>query len=316
MSELPLFENICGRCTNKECLDAKNKAYLLNACDELTSDSSVGFYKSEHQGLDEDITSLLNEKGVDIYSSYPKSFPEEPECPNEKDFDDKTEFDIAFAGYQEELEEYNADMNGIYQKINEGSVRKIIVISNNKPEVRWLEKAAGEMPIDPVTDLENKDKRNNAIAIENIIKDCKELVATSEIPISGFTDFEQGLLYFVMLDKLTTKHYRHFDINPENRSYLTLEEKYIIYMNLTEDQKTIIMRDFLFENLKNSAGIDKQSLLFTELVKLHFPSQYAGIDKKYIEIYQKRHDKIIEKIRELTNPKVEDLPEDMDDLPE
>ena len=152
---------------------------------------------------------------------------------------------------------------------------------------------------DTVQKLEKQDKRNKEIAVEKIVEDTRRLIKETEIPSSEFTMFEDNLLYFVMLDDLKREHFALFLGNPQEKWHLSDDDKMAIINNLTDEQKTMISRDFLVKHLSNAFGISKKSYLMLEFARLHFPEALAETETKYNEVYQKRHERITERLEAL-----------------
>jgi ParB family chromosome partitioning protein len=151
----------------------------------------------------------------------------------------------------------------------------------------------------PVEKLEKQDRRNKEIAVEKIVDDTRKHLRETEIPASDFTGFEDTLLYFVMLGDLNREHFALFLDNPQNKWHLTDEDRITILGNLTEEQKTVIRRDFLVKHLSDTFGIAKKSYLMLEFARLHFPEALAETESRHNEVYEKRHERIAERLESL-----------------
>jgi ParB family chromosome partitioning protein len=159
--------------------------------------------------------------------------------------------------------------------------------------------------------LESRDKRNKEIAVENIVDETKKFIRETEIPQSDFTEFEYRMLYFVMLDDLKREHFTLFLDSSQEKRHLTDDDKITIINNLTEEQMTLIRRDFLVKHLSNTYGTAKKSYLMLEFARLHFPETLAETENRYNEVYQKRHKRITERLEALTavKPETEEIEE-------
>jgi ParB family chromosome partitioning protein len=82
---------------------------------------------------------------------------------------------------------------------------------------------------------------------------------------------------------------------------LSDEEKIQIINSLTEEQKTVIRRDFLVKHLSDAFGVSKKSYLMLEFARLHFPEALAETENRYNEVYAKRHERITERLEALKN---------------
>jgi ParB family chromosome partitioning protein len=76
---------------------------------------------------------------------------------------------------------------------------------------------------------------------------------------------------------------------------LSDDDKIKIINNLTEEQKTVIRRDFLVKHLSETSGLAKKSCLMLEFARLHFPYDVVETETRYNEVYQKRHARITER---------------------
>jgi ParB family chromosome partitioning protein len=155
---------------------------------------------------------------------------------------------------------------------------------------------AGEM--DAIRKLEKQDTRNREIAVENIVDDTRKYIRETEMPQSDFTEFEDKLLYFIMLEDLKREHFALFTEFPDGW-YLSEEEKITVINNLTEEQKTVIRRDYLIKHLSDTLGISKKSYLMLEFARLHFPDALAETENRYNGVYTKRHERITERLEAL-----------------
>jgi ParB family chromosome partitioning protein len=141
--------------------------------------------------------------------------------------------------------------------------------------------------------------RNREIAVENIVDDTRKYIRETELPQSDFTEFENKLMYFSMLDDLNSNHFALFLEQPQNKWHLTDEDKVMIINSLSEEQKTIIRRDYLIKHLSDASGISKKSCLMLEFACLHFPEVLAETESRYNEVYMKRHERITERLTAL-----------------
>jgi ParB family chromosome partitioning protein len=156
--------------------------------------------------------------------------------------------------------------------------------------------SAGEA--DAVRKLEKQDTRNREIAVENIVDDTRKYIRETELPQSDFTEFEDRLLYFAMLEDLKREHFALFTEDID-KWHLSDEEKITIINNLTEEQKTVIRRDFLIKHLSDAFGVSKKSYLMLEFARLHFPEVLTETEARYNEVYIKRHERIAERLEAL-----------------
>ena len=72
-------------------------------------------------------------------------------------------------------------------------------------------------------------------------------------------------------------------------------------MNLTEIQKIIIRRDFIFNTFKDTYRDDVTAKLLLAFAEQHASDRLVEIKSKHNEVYEKRHQRIMEKINAI-NP--------------
>lgn len=73
-----------------------------------------------------------------------------------------------------------------------------------------------------------------------------------------------------------------------------------IVAKLTDAQKTVIRRDFISHFLcENGHGDNNASKLLRDFANMHFPDQYGLAKATHEEEYQKRHERLEERIKEM-----------------
>ena len=73
-----------------------------------------------------------------------------------------------------------------------------------------------------------------------------------------------------------------------------------IVAKLTDAQKTLIKRDFISHFLcENGHGDNNASKLLRDFANMHFPDQYGLAKATHEEEYQKRHERLEERIKEM-----------------
>jgi ParB family chromosome partitioning protein len=147
----------------------------------------------------------------------------------------------------------------------------------------------------PVLKLQKQDRRNKEIAVEKLVDDMRKHLRETDIPQSDFMEFEDDLLYFAMLDDLNSEHFTLFLEKPQNKFHLTDEDKITIINSLTNEQKTLIRRDFLIKH----PALPKKSYLMLTFARLHFPQKVTETETGYNDIYAKRHERITKKLEAL-----------------
>jgi ParB family chromosome partitioning protein len=235
-----------------------------------------------------------------------KRYPQKPEEPQPEAFENRADFEEAQNGYYAQYADYAEASEELEQLFLDGKAKPVVTVSNNEVISGYVmlpenEAQASVNEVNIVQKLEKQDMRNREIAVEKIVDDTKKLIRDTEIPLTDFTEFEDKLLYFAMLEDLKSEHFTLFGEAPQNKWHLTDEDRITIINNLTEEQKTIIRRDYLVKHLSDTIGTAKKSFLMLEFARLHFPEVLAETETKYNEVYMKRHERIVGKLTALKN---------------
>lgn len=185
--------------------------------------------------------------------------------------------------------------------LSEDKACKALTVTGNKTVAGYVlaEEAPENKDANPTLKLQEQDRRNKEIAVEKLVDDTRKYLRETDIPQSDFMEFEDDLLYFAMLSDLNSKHFTLFLENPQNKFHLTDEDKITIINSLTEEQKTLIRRDFLIKHLSDTFGASKKSYLMLAFARLHFPREVSETENRHNEVYQKRHARITERLEAL-----------------
>ena len=128
----------CGACQNKECLEAKNAAYVLARCIELAqADPYLQLAINDHSNLK--VVEALSEKGyelteLDIPEWKMEQEPQMPERPvlGREDYEDDDDFaneqEWYNQNYERELQEYNETVEHLKCEVAEGRIWKYALI--------------------------------------------------------------------------------------------------------------------------------------------------------------------------------------------
>ncbi|MDR2691186.1 MAG: ParB/RepB/Spo0J family partition protein [Dysgonamonadaceae bacterium] len=300
-----LFSDGEGRCSNLFCLREKNRRYLVEACKsaiEKCPGMEIGqpsYGTAENDG----VFAELSEQGYAVSKTHINRYPRKPEEPKAENFGNRAEYEEAQSGYYSRYAEYTEAGDGVEQLFLDGKAQPVVTVNASEVITGYVllpdeetQAPAGEA--DAIRKLEKQDTRNREIAVENIVDDTRKYIRETEIPQSDFTEFEDRLLYFAMLEDLKRKHFALFT-EDSDRWHLSDEEKITIINNLKEEQKTVIRRDFLVKHLSDAFGVSKKSCLMLEFARLHFPEVLTETKSKYNEIYTKRHERIMERLTAL-----------------
>ena len=288
--------NGCGHCTNRKCLDTKNAAFIAKETEKLLkSDPKLVIARPYYGGMNE---TALQIKELN-YTVSAQSFPKAPEAPRQEQFSKPKEYAQAVQTFEQKNEEYARKVEELNRKKEEGRIKTYVKVGQTEPELCYVEINKKETAPVTIETLQERDKRFKQLSVEKIVADTKKVVRENDYPESPFTQYEDGMMYFIMLTKLQRKHYPICGIKDQ---FLSLDEKQRmkVVAKLTDAQKTVIKRDFINHFLCEDAyGDNSASKLLRDFANMHFPDQYGLAKAIHEEEYQKRHDRLNERIKEM-----------------
>ena len=296
--------NGCGHCTNRKCLDTKNAAFVAKETEKLLkSDPKLVIARPYYGGMNETALQKLDKKGHEIkelnYTVSAQSFPKAPEAPRQEQFSKPKEYEQAVQTFEQKNEEYARKVEELNRKKEEGRIKTYVKVGQTEPELCYVEINKKETSPVTIETLQERDKRFKQLSIEKIVADTKKVVRENDYPESPFTQYEDGMMYFIMLTKLQRKHYPLCGIKDQP---IRLDEKQRmkIVAKLTDAQKTVIKRDFINHFLCEDAyGDNSASKLLRDFANMHFSDQYGLAKATHEEEYQKRHERLDERIKEM-----------------
>mgnify|MGYP005968494509 FL=1 len=296
--------NGCGHCTNRKCLDTKNAAFVAKETEKLLkSDPKLVIARPYYGGMNETALQKLDKKGHEIkelnYTVSAQSFPKAPEAPNQEQFAQPKEYEQAVQTFEQKNEEYARKVEELNRKKEEGRIKTYVKVGQTEPELCYVEINKKETSPVTIETLQERDKRFKQLSIEKIVADTKKVVRENDYPESPFTQYEDGMMYFIMLTKLQRKHYPLCGIKDQP---IRLDEKQRmkIVAKLTDAQKAVIKRDFISHFLCEDAyGDNSASKLLRDFANMHFSDQYGLSKATHEEEYQKRHERLDERIKEM-----------------
>ncbi len=296
--------NGCGHCTNRKCLDTKNAAFVAKETEKLLkSDPKLVIARPYYGGMNETALQKLDKKGHEIkelnYTVSAQSFPKAPEAPRQEQFSKPKEYEQAVQTFEQKNEEYARKVEELNRKKEEGRIKTYVKVGQTEPELCYVEINKKETAPVTVETLQERDKRFKQLSVEKIVADTKKVVRENDYPESPFTQYEDGMMYFIMLTKLQRKHYPLCGIK-DQPIQLDEKQRMKIVAKLTDAQKTVIKRDFINHFLCEDAyGDNSASKLLRDFANMHFPDQYGLAKATHEEEYQKRHERLDERIKEM-----------------
>jgi ParB family chromosome partitioning protein len=302
-SKYDLFlDGNCGSCQHVTCLRYKQSEYMAyEALQLVESGKNIGVCVPPHSIASADVVGHLSNEGCDVFEITPERYPVKPVEPVMETYRTKKEFKEAQKSYMDILQQYDNRVSEINHLAAEGKIQLLVDVSNLKPELCYrtvIEAVEQEQGEDPIEKLRKQDERNREIAVENAVEDVKHFIREKEIPDREFQALEEELIYYLMLACLRKENYQKLGF--DDNDVLTDEQKASVISTLTDAQKNVIRRDFIVKNLSTTVGTGKQSFLLLDFSFLHFPETTADIKLRHSEIFKTRHERIEDKIRQLT----------------
>lgn len=288
-----------GQCTDRNCLDKKNTDFLLKQAETmLKNNPNLILAKDCYCSKDTDVLNKLDKKGYEVkqlnYKTHTRTYPVPPAIPEKENYLETKDFEKAVEDFHKSQSEYENKMETIRQKQKEGSIHTYLKIGSAEPILCYEELNKKEKKPLTINELQQKDKRNKEIAQEKTITDLRKVLYEEEYSETPFTSYEDGMLYYILLDKLQDKHYKLFGIN--EKYYLESKTKVKIVGKLTEEQKTLIKRDFINSYLREYSHDQHTSKLLLDFAKMHYPDKFNFISATHDEEYQQRHLRLMERI--------------------
>lgn len=295
-----LFDESCGRCTNRACLEKKSTAYVIKQAEKEVQEHPEALL-CVGQNYDADAVSKLTEKGYEVaeVDNFYR-FPVAPENPVKENFTDNKEYKKARQTYDNALKEFAEQTEKVRVLTESNRLITCLRITSNNVQLSYTvtngkEKKQAKSPAELITYLEGKDKRNDEIRNEKTIADVKKLVPCMEYK-GEFSADEEIMLYFNMLNALKKEHYGFVGIKKEDIDYcLSEEQKLKIASNLTDEIKILIQRDFISAHMGNAYRDNIYGDFLMSFTKQHIPEKVAEVEKVYQDIYNAQHQRINER---------------------
>lgn len=296
--------NGCGKCANKKCLSDKQTAYLVEQAQAVALADPKLVFIGEQYSHDNEATQIIKKGGYEfknVQTYNLTSYPTAPTAPQAENFKKPEDFDKAQERYGKEQEKYTNHTERLEKFKEQGKIRVYAKIGNGDVRMYYKEVATRDTKTNEqlIADLTAKKVRNNEIACEKTAEDIKELLRTDELPKSDFTPDEEQAMYFFMLDKLRRNHYKAVGLKENDYyGYLTDDKKLKIASSLTEEQKTVVRRDYLYSHLTDgtrTVGDEKGGLLLA-FSKQHLPEKTEEIVSTHKEDYGKKNARLDERI--------------------
>lgn len=293
----------CGRCTNKKCLSDKQTAYLVAQAQAVALADPKLIFIGEQYSYDNEATKIIKKGGYEfknVQTHNLRTYPTAPTAPQALDYKKPEDFEKAQAQYDKTQEKYAKQTADLDTLKEQGKIRVYAKIGDNSVKLHYKEVATKDTKTGEqlIRELTAKKERNEELKAEKTAEGLKELLRTEDIPQSVFTADEETAMYFFMLSKLRRSHYPAVGLKENDYYGLTDEKKLKIAKSLTEEQKTVIRRDYLYSHLteRTNTVADVKGGMLQAFASQHLPEKTAGIISAQAEEYGKKNARLDERI--------------------
>ena len=297
-----MFATGSGRCTNRECLEAKNREFIERKSGELLAQNPKFILCKDRYGCDDHDKAVehMTENGVECKAFEYGQVQEMPAMPAEPcpaDYATDADYTVAMQIYEQQKKAAEEKTADLLAKHDAGAIRIFVKTSRDDARLVYVNQvtkgreSTGEL----IARLEEKKIRNTELAHEKTVEAVRQIVRDEEIAPTPFTQLEDNILYYIMLGSLRREHLAAVGF-PE-AYYLTSEQKIAVVNALTDEQRDLITRDFLVKSLTSDIGFDKTGKqLLMEFAALHHKEKYEVVKAQFDEEYTKRNDRLDERI--------------------
>ena len=289
----------CGRCTNRECLTAKNNAFVLEQTRSLLkSDPRLTVARSQ---WDEDnpVAKAVEQDGHPVKKvSYSYSFPEEPSAPVRQEYMSDEDFAKEQECFDRDHDRYEKRVEEIRQEQEQGRAEIYVRPGSTGAELVWVPVNKRPKETDFVKRLTEQKAANDRLKLEKITKDVCDFVKGNREPDTPLTLFEGKLLYFILMGGVKPMNRKMLDESLHENGRIPFEKRQKIVENLTPEQRTMVTRDYITHFLTQYTTDEISAAMLREYANLHYPEQYMRIYAEYDEIYTNRNTRLDERIAE------------------
>ena len=297
-----MFATGSGRCTNRECLEAKNREFIERKSGELLAQNPKFILCKDRYGCDDHDKAVehMTENGVECKAFEYGQVQEMPAIPAEPcpaDYAADADYTAAMQIYEQQKKAAEEKTADLLAKHDAGAIRIFVKTSRDDARLVYVNQAAKgrESTGELIARLEEKKIRNTELAHEKTVEAVRQIVRDEEIAPTPFTQLEDNILYYIMLGSLRREHLAA--VGFPKAYYLTSEQKIAVVNALTDEQRDLITRDFLVKSLTSDIGFDKTGKqLLMEFAALHHKEKCEVVKAQFDEEYTKRNDRLDERI--------------------
>ena len=293
--------NSCGHCTDRECLQAKNAAFVLEKSRALLKvDPRIVVANCSYGYTNPVVRQNLEEEGhtvIKVGFGY-RTLPAEPQAPQAEQFREANEYEQAVVRYEMQRQEYEQTLQEALQQAEAGAIR--LMVSPEPTDARLIAIPVNHREKEPdfVKRLSQEKQANVERAITKTVEDTRKMMRKEQMEAPVFSAFDENVLLYCLLDALRHDHLALFGEKYRESHYLTDADKLEIVKNLTPEQRDIIRHDYIVEALSKKGESKIVGQMIMEYANIHYNRQFSLIKAGHEETCENRNDRLDERIAE------------------
>ena len=293
--------NSCGHCTDRECLQAKNAAFVLEKSRALLKvDPRIVVANCSYGYTNPVVRQNLEEEGHAVKKvgfGY-RTLPAEPQAPQAEQFREANEYEQAVVRYEMQRQEYEQTLQEALQQAEAGAIR--LMVSPEPTDARLIAIPVNHREKEPdfVKRLSQEKQANVERAITKTVEDTRKMMRKEQMEAPVFSAFDENVLLYCLLDALRHDHLALFGEKYRESHYLTDADKLEIVKNLTPEQRDIIRHDYIVEALSKKGESKIVGQMIMEYANIHYNRQFSLIKAGHEETCENRNDRLDERIAE------------------
>lgn len=293
--------NSCGHCTDRECLQAKNAAFVLERSRALLKiDPRIVVANCSYGCTNPVVKQNLEEEGHTVkkvgFGYY--SLPTEPQAPQAEQFREANEYEQAVEQYEVQRQEYEQTLQDTLQQVETGAIR--LMVSPELTDARLIAIPVNRREKEPdfVKRLTQEKADNIERAFFKIVEDTRKLVKEEDAENPYFTSTDEKIMVFLMLGTVKQEYFGQFGEQYAGKSSLTDEDKLAIIQGLTPEQYAMIRHSYIVRELHGCCSSKLTGQMLMEYANMHYHRRFWLIKAKHEETCENRNDRLDERIAE------------------
>ena len=286
--------NSCGHCTDRECLQAKNAAFVLEKSRALLKvDPRIVVANCSYGYTNPVVRQNLEEEGHTV-----KKVGFGYRTLQAEQFREANEYEQAVVRYEMQRQEYEQTLQEALQQAEAGAIR--LMVSPEPTDARLIAIPVNHREKEPdfVKRLSQEKQANVERAITKTVEDTRKMMRKEQMEAPVFSAFDENVLLYCLLDALRHDHLALFGEKYRESHYLTDADKLEIVKNLTPEQRDIIRHDYIVEALSKKGESKIVGQMIMEYANIHYNRQFSLIKAGHEETCENRNDRLDERIAE------------------